>query len=72
MGEIMKYGESAFDIIYLIFGIVCGCIILAKSKNRTAKLMGLAAIVLGYGDAFISSPECSTTSWTPISLLRLE
>ena len=53
----MKYGESAFDIIYLIFAIVCGCIILAKSKNRTAKLMGLAAIVLGCGDAFHLVPR---------------
>ena len=53
----MKYGESAFDIIYLIFAIVCGCIILAKSKNRTAKLMGLAAIVLGCGDAFHLVPQ---------------
>ena len=53
----MKYGESTFDILYLIFAIVCGCIILAKAENRTGKLMGLAAVVLGCGDAFHLVPR---------------
>ena len=53
----MKYGESAFDILYLIFAIVSGCVILARAKDRTGKLMGAAALVLGCGDAFHLVPR---------------
>ncbi len=53
----MKYGESAFDILYLIFAIGSGCLILAKAKNRTEKRMGLSALVLGCGDAFHLVPR---------------
>lgn len=34
----MKYGESAFDILYLIFAIASGCVMLAKAKTRTGGL----------------------------------
>ena len=53
----MKYGESTFDILYLIFSIISGCIMLAKAQNRTQKLMGFSALILGCGDAFHLVPR---------------
>lgn len=47
----MKYGESTFDILYLIFVITIGIQILRRAGHRTARLMGLAALILGFGDA---------------------
>ena len=35
----MRYGESLFDICYLLFAIISGCIILKRSGNITGKLM---------------------------------
>jgi peptidoglycan/LPS O-acetylase OafA/YrhL len=56
-GAVMKYGESTFDILYLIFAIAGGCVMLAKARSRTQKLMGLSALVLGLGDAFHLVPR---------------
>ena len=53
----MKYGESTFDILYLLFAVVSGCLILRKAKDRTEKRMGLAALILGCGDAFHLVPR---------------
>ena len=53
----MKYGESTFDILYLIFAIITGILILRKSSKRTSRLMGLAALILGCGDAFHLVPR---------------
>lgn len=53
----MKYGESAFDVLYLLFAVVSGCVILAKARNRTERLMGLSALILGCGDAFHLIPR---------------
>ena len=53
----MKYGESLFDICYLLFAIVSGCIILKRSKDTTGKIMGVAALILGLGDAFHLVPR---------------
>ncbi len=53
----MKYGESAFDILYLLFAIVSGVIILRRARNNTEKDMGLAALILGCGDAFHLVPR---------------
>ncbi|WP_026518798.1 hypothetical protein [Butyrivibrio sp. FCS006] len=53
----MKYGESLFDICYLLFAIISGCIILKRSKDATGKLMGYAALILGCGDAFHLVPR---------------
>ena len=53
----MKYGESAFDILYLLFAIISGCLILRRARNRTEKMMGLAALILGCGDAFHLVPR---------------
>jgi len=53
----MKYGESTFDILYLGFAIVCGILVLRGARNRTERLMGIAALVLGCGDAFHLVPR---------------
>ena len=53
----MKYGESTFDILYLVFAIASGFVILRRAKDRTGKLMGAAALVLGCGDAFHLVPR---------------
>ena len=53
----MKYGESTFDILYLLFAIISGIVIIAKAKNRTERLMGIAAVTLGAGDAFHLVPR---------------
>ncbi len=53
----MKYGESTFDILYLIFAIVSGIVILRRARNKTERMMGLAALILGCGDAFHLLPR---------------
>ncbi|MBQ7715479.1 MAG: hypothetical protein IJT70_06390 [Clostridia bacterium] len=53
----MKYGESTFDVLYLLFAIISGAVILIKARNRTEKLMGLSALILGCGDAFHLVPR---------------
>lgn len=53
----MKYGESAFDVIYLIFAAVAGIAILCSRKDRIGKLMGFAVLILGCGDAFHLVPR---------------
>ena len=53
----MKYGESAFDLLYLLFAVLSGCLLLARGKDREARCMGLAALVLGCGDAFHLVPR---------------
>ena len=53
----MRYGESAFDILYLLFALISGCIMLSKARNCTQKLMGVSALVLGAGDAFHLVPR---------------
>ena len=53
----MKYGESTFDVLYLLFAIVSGILILRRAKNKTERQMGLAALILGCGDAFHLVPR---------------
>ena len=53
----MKYGESAFDIIYLLFGLICGIYILMNRRNKAGMLMGIAVLVLAGGDAFHLIPR---------------
>ena len=53
----MKYGESIFDIAYLLFAIISGCLILHRAKDETEKMMGCAALILGIGDAFHLLPR---------------
>ena len=53
----MKYGESLFDILYLLFAIVSGCILLMRARNKNEKNMGIAVLILGIGDAFQLIPS---------------
>ena len=53
----MKYGETTFDILYLLFAIVSGFVILRRATDKTGKRMGLAALILGCGDAFHLVPR---------------
>ena len=53
----MKYGESTFDILYLVFAIASGILMLRKASDKTGKMMGLAALILGCGDAFHLVPR---------------
>ena len=53
----MKYGESIFDIIYLIFAIAMGVCILHRKKDTSGRLMGSATLILGCGDAFHLIPR---------------
>ena len=66
----MKYGESAFDVLYLVFAIAAGIVMLVRAKEKPGKLMGAAALVLGLGDAFHLVPrvlnyfiEADLTAW---------
>ena len=53
----MKYGESVFDVFYLLTAIIIGVLILRKARNRTEKQMGAAVLILGCGDAFHLVPR---------------
>ena len=53
----MKYGESVFDICYLLLAIVCGSRICLKARSGTEKMMGLSVLILGAGDAFHLVPR---------------
>lgn len=53
----MKYGESTFDLIYLVFAIVLGVCILRVRRDAVGKLMGAAVLILGCGDAFHLIPR---------------
>ena len=51
------YGETIFDIAYLLTAIILGIKMLSKSKEPLGKLMGTATLVLGFGDAFHLVPR---------------
>lgn len=51
------YGETIFDLGYLILALIVGIYILSKSKNKLSKLMGISVLVLGCGDAFHLIPR---------------
>lgn len=53
----MKYGESIFDILYLLTAIISGCVIMLKQRDSVGRLMGGAVLVLGVGDAFHLVPR---------------
>ena len=53
----MKYGESIFDIIYLIYAIAMGVCILYRRRDTSGRLMGSAILILGCGDAFHLIPR---------------
>ena len=51
------YGETIFDIAYLLTAIIIGFKLLSKSQDKLVKLMGMATLVLGLGDAFHLVPR---------------
>lgn len=51
------YGETIFDICYLLIAVVIGVYIIGKSKDKLGKLMGASILILGYGDAFHLVPR---------------
>ena len=51
------YGETIFDIAYLLIAICVGVYLLVKSQNKGQKLMGIATLVLGLGDSFHLVPR---------------
>lgn len=53
----MKYGESTFDILYLLFALTAGICILCRRRDSVGKLMGIATFILGCGDAFHLVPR---------------
>ena len=72
----MKYGESSFDIIYLLFAITAGIYILCRRRDRIGKIMGFATLILGCGDAFHLVPrvlnyfiDADFTAWLGIGKL---
>lgn len=51
-------GESIFDILYLIFAVTAGVILLIKAKGRSVILLfGTMTLLLGGGDAFHLIPR---------------
>lgn len=72
----MKYGESAFDVLYLIFAVTVGVSILSRRRDAAGRLMGSAVLILGLGDAFHLVPrvlnyfaDADFTAWLGIGKL---
>ena len=72
----MKYGESTFDILYLIFAVAVGLSILCRRRGTVGRLMGSAVLILGIGDAFHLVPrvlhyfvDADFTAWLGIGKL---
>ena len=53
----MKYGETVFDLFYLITAITVGMLLLRKARTKTETRMGAAVLILGCGDAFHLVPR---------------
>ena len=53
----MRYGESAFIVLYLLFAAVSGVLLLVRADGRIGRRMGAAALILGAGDAFHLVPR---------------
>ena len=54
----MKYGESIFVIVYLLFAIILGIRMLKTAgRDSCGRLMGIAVLILGSGDAFHLVPR---------------
>ncbi len=54
----MRYGESIFDIAYLLFDLAAGILFLTQAQGRPVfYLYGALALVLGGGDAFHLIPR---------------
>ncbi len=53
----MRYGESAFIVLYLLFAAVSGILMLVRADGKNGRRMGAAALILGAGDAFHLVPR---------------
>ena len=53
----MKYGESAFDILYLLFAVSFGVLLIVQRKDKVGLLFGVMTLILGIGDAFHLIPR---------------
>lgn len=49
--------ESLFDILYLLFAISTGIVLLRRGGGKLTRLLGVASLVLGCGDAFHLVPR---------------
>lgn len=49
--------ESLFDILYLLFAISTGIVLLRRGGGRLTRLLGVTSLVLGCGDAFHLVPR---------------
>ncbi|MBQ6343529.1 MAG: hypothetical protein IJI41_10435 [Anaerolineaceae bacterium] len=50
--------ESIFDVCYLVFAIISGIVLIRKAEGRKdIRLMGIATLLLGCGDAFHLIPR---------------
>ena len=49
--------ESLFDICYLVFAIGTGISLLRRNGGRVVRMLGMASLVLGCGDAFHLVPR---------------
>lgn len=49
--------ESIFDILYLLFAISTGIVLLRRNTDKLTRLLGVTALVLGCGDAFHLVPR---------------
>lgn len=49
--------ESIFDILYLVGVIYIGLFLLKKGKDKTSKMYGWMALILGVGDSFHLIPR---------------
>lgn len=51
------YGETVFDLVYLLLAITLGITMLVRAKDKLGKLMGISTLILGCGDAFHLVPR---------------
>ncbi|MBR2701202.1 MAG: hypothetical protein IKE77_03865 [Erysipelotrichaceae bacterium] len=56
----MKYGESAFDVLYLAFAISSGIIILSKAKSKRERYMDLGSSDIGLRGCFPLGAACAS------------
>lgn len=52
-----EYGETIFDILYILICFISGIYLLKNSKNKNHKIMGLSTLLLVLGDFFHLIPR---------------
>ena len=64
--------ETLFDAVYLVSVITIGILMIQKCQGeKQYRLFGIMAVVLGFGDAFISFPELTPfvpQDWSTLQL----